>query len=77
MKPATDSLVVATEAGRMGGQLVAGVAVFRSIPYAAPPVGGQQFAAPASHAPWPGVHDARTAGATAPFPVPADGDIDG
>ena len=70
-------LVATTEAGQVRGQRAGNVLVFRSIPYAAPPVGALRFAAPAPHQPWPGVREATTGGPTAPFNRPPDGDIDG
>ncbi|MFJ6793331.1 carboxylesterase/lipase family protein [Streptomyces sp. NPDC091268] len=49
-----------------------GIAVFRGIPYAAPPVGALRFAAPAPAEPWDGVRDAGAYGPTAPkVPYPA------
>ena len=69
-------LVATTEAGRVRGQRAGDVLVFRSVPYAAPPVGELRFAAPAPHRPWTGVRDARTAGPSAPFPTQPAGDID-
>lgn len=50
-----------------------GTAVFRGIPYAAPPVGALRFAAPAPPAAWDGVRDAGAYGPTAPkvpYPEP-------
>ncbi|MER6782960.1 MULTISPECIES: carboxylesterase family protein [unclassified Streptomyces] len=44
----------------------AGIASFRGIPYAAPPVGALRFAAPAPPAAWEGVRDAGAFGPTAP-----------
>ena len=72
-----ERVVATTEAGMVRGQRVAGVTVFRSVPYAAPPVGNLRFAVAARHKPWPGVRDARKAGPTVPFPLPADVDIAG
>ncbi|WP_210521701.1 carboxylesterase/lipase family protein [Hymenobacter terricola] len=70
------SLVATTEAGQVRGQRVGNVLVFKSIPYAAPPVGALRFAAPAPHQPWSGVRDATTGGPTAPFNRPPAGAID-
>ncbi|MFI5617083.1 carboxylesterase/lipase family protein [Streptomyces sp. NPDC051567] len=49
--------------GRTGA---GGTAVFRGVPYAAPPVGALRFAAPAPPAAWDGVRDAGAYGPTAP-----------
>ncbi|MGW1774017.1 carboxylesterase/lipase family protein [Streptomyces sp. NPDC002104] len=43
-----------------------GIAVFRGIPYAAPPVGARRFAAPGPPEAWEGVRDAGAYGPTAP-----------
>ncbi|MGW0390599.1 carboxylesterase/lipase family protein [Streptomyces sp. NPDC003042] len=43
-----------------------GIAVFRGIPYAAPPVGVRRFTAPALPDAWDGVRDAGAFGPTAP-----------
>ncbi|WP_439678897.1 carboxylesterase/lipase family protein [Embleya sp. MST-111070] len=43
-----------------------GIAVFRNIPYAAPPRGAGRFAAPRPHEPWPGIRDAGAPGPNAP-----------
>ncbi|MFD8986403.1 carboxylesterase family protein, partial [Streptomyces sp. NPDC059564] len=43
-----------------------GTAVFRGVPYAAPPVGARAFAAPGPPAAWDGVRDAGEFGPTAP-----------
>lgn len=43
-----------------------GIAVFRGIPYAAPPVGARRFAAPEPPEAWEGVRDAGAYGPTAP-----------
>ncbi|MFC6225300.1 carboxylesterase/lipase family protein [Hymenobacter artigasi] len=71
-----DGLVATTEAGQVRGQRVGEVLVFKSIPYAAPPVGELRFAAPAPHQPWTGVRNATAAGPTAPYNRPPAGDID-
>ena len=71
-----DGLVATTAAGQVRGQRVGEVLVFKSIPYAAPPVGELRFAAPAPHQPWTGVRDATQSGPTAPYNRPLAGDID-
>ena len=59
--------VVVTTAGGVRGRLPErGVVAFRSIPYAAAPVGALRFAAPAPVAPWTGVRQARDPGPVAP-----------
>jgi para-nitrobenzyl esterase len=58
--------VVATSGGRVRGEVVGGIARFRAIPYAAPPVGALRFAPPTRPSSWDGVRDARAPGATAP-----------
>ncbi|RPK57818.1 Carboxylesterase [Streptomyces sp. ADI96-02] len=57
---------VTTAYGDVRGTVEAGVAVFRGIPYAAPPVGARRFRAPAPPRPWRGVRDAVDFGPTAP-----------
>ncbi|MFD4241723.1 carboxylesterase/lipase family protein [Streptomyces sp. NPDC058525] len=58
---------VATAYGAVEGRTGPdGTAVFRGIPYAAPPVGPLRFAAPAPPEPWDGVRDAGAYGPTAP-----------
>ncbi|MEU6761973.1 carboxylesterase family protein [Streptomyces sp. NPDC046853] len=57
---------VTTAQGAVAGALHEDVAVFRGIPYAAPPARAGRFAAPRPHAPWEGVRDATSAGPTAP-----------
>ncbi|MFF1409168.1 carboxylesterase/lipase family protein [Streptomyces sp. NPDC058289] len=49
--------------GRIGP---GGIAVFRGIPYAAPPVGARRFAVPEPPEAWEGVRDAGAYGPTAP-----------
>ncbi|MGW7455127.1 carboxylesterase/lipase family protein [Streptomyces sp. NPDC054787] len=58
---------VRTTAGVVEGRTGAGgIAVFRGIPYAAPPVGALRFAAPAPPPAWDGVRQAAAFGPTAP-----------
>ena len=57
---------VSTSAGRLKGQIENGVAVFRGIPFAGPPVGSRRFRAPVPPDPWDGVRDAREFGPPAP-----------
>src|ERR1700677_660467 len=50
--------VVRTVSGSVRGRVEDGVAVFRGIPFAQPPVGPLRFAAPLPVLPWDGVRDA-------------------
>ncbi|MER6524206.1 carboxylesterase family protein [Streptomyces sp. NPDC001508] len=60
--------VVTTPYGAVRGRYERGVAVFRGIPYAAPPFGPRRFRPPEPPAPWDGVRDAGAFGPTAPKP---------
>jgi para-nitrobenzyl esterase len=51
--------------GRLRGQRVDGVEVFRGVPYARPPVGPLRFRPPVECEPWDGVRDATEVGAIA------------
>lgn len=75
-EPGTTNLIVTTTSGNVKGYLSNGIRVFKSIPYAAPPVGEHRFAAPAPHLAWDDIRDATRQGPTAPFVVPAGGDFD-
>ncbi|MGC4941764.1 carboxylesterase/lipase family protein [Kribbella sp. DT2] len=59
-------LVVSTPAGPIRGETTQYGAVFRAVPYAAPPVGELRFRSPAPASPWTDVRDARSPGPTAP-----------
>ena len=55
-----------TTAGTVRGRWENGLAVFRGIPFAAPPVGEARFAAPRRAARWDGVREAFAFGSCAP-----------
>jgi para-nitrobenzyl esterase len=57
---------VETAKGKLSGALSGNVAVFRGVPYAAPPLGALRWAPPAPHAGWAGVRDATKDGAAPP-----------
>jgi len=57
---------VRTAAGVVRGRREAGLAVFRGIPFAAPPVGALRFAAPQPARPWDGVRPAVAYGPPPP-----------
>ena len=57
---------VRTAAGALRGSREAGVAVFRGIPFAEPPVGALRFAAPRPVRGWDGVREAVSFGPPPP-----------
>jgi para-nitrobenzyl esterase len=59
---------VGTSAGRVRGRWEAGLAVFRGVPFAAPPVGPHRFTAPRPVTAWSGVRDASRFGPPPPQP---------
>lgn len=61
---------VATKYGKLAGEEVAGVHVFRGVPFARPPLGALRFAPPQPPAPWRGIREALRAG-PAPLQVGA------
>jgi para-nitrobenzyl esterase len=54
----TGTVVAQTAAGRVAGTREGGLAVFRGVPYARPPVGALRFASPQPPQPWTGVREA-------------------
>ncbi|MFF8938686.1 carboxylesterase/lipase family protein [Streptomyces paradoxus] len=61
--------VVRTTAGAVRGRREEGLAVFRGIPFAAPPVGEARFMAPRPAHPWDGIRDALAFGPPPPQDV--------
>jgi para-nitrobenzyl esterase len=61
-----DDPVASTTTGRLRGIWQQEVAVFRGVPYAAPPVGDHRFRPPQPAVPWRDVRDAREDGPIAP-----------
>ena len=62
-------VLVPTTAGTLRGAVVDGVATFKGVPYAAPPVGELRFRPPAPVEPWDGVRDALAYGPSCPQPT--------
>ena len=61
---------IETEQGKLVGEEIAGVHVFRGVPFARPPIGSLRFAPPQAPARWRGVREAFRAG-PAPLQVGA------
>ncbi|WP_304168924.1 carboxylesterase family protein, partial [Phenylobacterium aquaticum] len=64
---------VKVESGALAGVQANGVAIFRAVPYAAPPVGRLRWAPPARPLAWTGARAADKAGPSCPQPMNADG----
>ena len=58
--------VVETRRGKLRGSLENGVAVFKGVPFAAPPFGANHLRPPQTVKPWDGVRDALTFGPKSP-----------
>lgn len=54
--------IVQTKAGKLRGAVQDGVAVFKGIPYAAPPIGQFRWRPPQAVSPWQGIRDALAFG---------------
>src|SRR4051812_39079835 len=67
------SPIVETTSGRVAGVNEDGLAVFKGVPYAAPPVGPLRFRPPQPATPWTGVREATEWGKWAPQPPAARG----
>jgi para-nitrobenzyl esterase len=65
---AMSSIVVETRCGPLAGAQEHGIAVFRCVPFAAPPVGNLRFAPPAAPASWRQPRDATKNGPIPPQP---------
>jgi para-nitrobenzyl esterase len=61
---------VRISSGRIRGSVDGGIAVFRGIPFARPPLGAHRFQAPQPPDPWDGVRDATSFGPQAPQALP-------
>ncbi len=66
LTPSRPAPEVRASGGILRGAWEAGVAVFRGIPFAEPPVGGLRFAAPRSGRRWDGVREAMSYGPPPP-----------
>ncbi|MFE2309835.1 carboxylesterase family protein, partial [Streptomyces sp. NPDC059411] len=64
--PGPDQPVVDLPAGRLRGAIEDGLAVFRAVPYAAPPVGDLRWRPARPHPGWSGTRDATADGPSAP-----------
>ncbi|MFJ9763934.1 carboxylesterase/lipase family protein [Streptomyces erythrochromogenes] len=72
--PGQDQPEVQLSAGRLRGATEGGVAVFRAVPYAAPPVGDLRWRPPQPHPGWSGTRDATADGPSAPQMYAEGGD---
>lgn len=69
----TAPAIVAVETGRLQGQVADGIASWKGIPFAAPPVGALRWRAPQPAAAWSGIRDARAyASDCMQLPFPSD-----
>ncbi|MGW2017967.1 carboxylesterase/lipase family protein [Streptomyces sp. NPDC001927] len=73
-RASADSPVVELPAGRLRGVTEGGLAVFKGVPYAAPPVGALRWRPAQPHPGWQGTRDATAFGPSAPQPYREGGD---
>ena len=62
--------LVETPAGKLRGEAIGALNVFKGIPYALPPVGGLRWRPPVAMSPWTGVRDAAQFSAACMQPKP-------
>lgn len=67
--PVAPTPTVALDSGAVSGRVEDGIAVFRGIPYAAPPIGRLRWAPPAPVPAWTGVRAATAFGPVCPQPI--------
>ncbi|MFE2167660.1 carboxylesterase/lipase family protein [Streptomyces sp. NPDC059447] len=73
-RTAEPSPVVELPSGRLRGAAEGGLAVFKGVPYAAPPVGALRWRPAQPHPGWQGTRDATAFGPSAPQPYREGGD---
>ena len=71
---AADVPRVKIDTGALSGSMIDGAAVYKAIPYAAPPVGDLRWAAPKAAIAWPGTRDATQFGKICPQPMAGKGE---
>jgi len=69
------SPVINSPAGKVQGEVLDGLHIFKGIPYAAPPTGAMRWKAPLPAPKWKGVRDATKFGAVCVQPKPRPGSI--
>src|SRR5690606_39168245 len=67
-RDAVANLVVDTTCGKVKGERINGVSVWKGIPYAKPPIGELRFRPPEEPVPWPGIREATRFGPIAMQP---------
>ncbi len=70
--PNSTAPLVALDGGKIAGETADGIAIFRGIPYAAPPVGALRWRQPARPGSWSGGRDASKFGPSCPQAAPGD-----